>query len=188
MGIEIKQLGFRATFGKKDKFNFNAEHDRQIIAGTLGGTSSRALTQLIGCSISQVDARREALKRYGFLVRSAEGSWSAGNGVKVAPLPKLSIQDKPIASRYGKDGNTFRPGKGKVWDDTPDRNAPAPERDPLTGALVTTATVRDGQCRWPCGDPQSPGFHLCGNQAGNLYCDYHTRRARQPAAIREAAI
>jgi GcrA cell cycle regulator len=43
------------------------------------------------------------------------------------------------------------------------------------------ANMRPDQCRWPIGDPDSAGFHFCGEKvfAGKPYCYEHCRQAYQ---------
>jgi GcrA cell cycle regulator len=53
-----------------------------------------------------------------------------------------------------------------------------PMQDTFIG--VPLLEVRDGQCRWPHGDPQKPGFCLCGSKTGGApYCLFHTRIAHR---------
>ena len=42
--------------------------------------------------------------------------------------------------------------------------------------------LKEGDCRWPIGDPQNADFHFCGHgkHAGLPYCEFHARRAYQP--------
>ena len=44
-------------------------------------------------------------------------------------------------------------------------------------------TLTDASCRWPIGDPQHAEFHFCGKGKldGLPYCEFHARRAFQPA-------
>ena len=46
--------------------------------------------------------------------------------------------------------------------------------------------LKRNSCRFPIGDPASPEFAYCGNEAVQLlpYCAHHTRMAYQPAAVR----
>jgi GcrA cell cycle regulator len=48
---------------------------------------------------------------------------------------------------------------------------------------VTMETLKEGQCKWPIGDPMSDDFHFCGrHQHGDsVYCEFHTAKAYQPA-------
>lgn len=47
------------------------------------------------------------------------------------------------------------------------------------------ATLDDGDCRWPIGDPQHEDFHFCGRSKldGIPYCEFHARRAFQPPRV-----
>ena len=47
-------------------------------------------------------------------------------------------------------------------------------------------TLGECSCRWPIGDPQHAEFHFCGKTKvlGLPYCEFHARRAFQPAAPR----
>ncbi|MEO0618900.1 MAG: GcrA family cell cycle regulator [Pseudomonadota bacterium] len=47
-------------------------------------------------------------------------------------------------------------------------------------------TLTESCCRWPIGDPTSDDFHFCGKQktSGLPYCEFHARRAFQPAQPR----
>lgn len=46
--------------------------------------------------------------------------------------------------------------------------------------------LAESNCRWPIGDPQNAEFHFCnkGKLAGLPYCEFHARRAFQPAQPR----
>jgi len=47
-------------------------------------------------------------------------------------------------------------------------------------------TLTESSCRWPIGDPQTPEFHFCGKHKVPAlpYCEFHARRAFQPAIPR----
>jgi GcrA cell cycle regulator len=50
-----------------------------------------------------------------------------------------------------------------------------PELAPPPVDTVTIATLTGDSCRWPNGDPKTPGFHFCGRPArlNCPYCDHH---------------
>ncbi len=50
----------------------------------------------------------------------------------------------------------------------------------------TIQTLTESSCRWPIGDPQAADFHFCGKTklAVLPYCEFHARRAFQPAVPR----
>jgi GcrA cell cycle regulator len=73
---------------------------------------------------------------------------------------------------------------------------PAPERSAL--ARVKAATLVDSNlttaekvcaltsnaCRWPCGDPERPDFHFCGDPVVKKpYCDHHRAMAFWPNRV-----
>ena len=70
------------------------------------------------------------------------------------------------------------------------RNLPTPpQADDLTIPLrerKTIASLGTLDCRWPFGDPLDPDFHFCGKATadGSTYCEFHMRRAFQPARPR----
>ena len=47
-------------------------------------------------------------------------------------------------------------------------------------------SLKETSCRWPIGDPQHEDFHFCGKGKldGLPYCEFHARRAFQPAQSR----
>lgn len=47
-------------------------------------------------------------------------------------------------------------------------------------------SLKETSCRWPIGDPQHDEFHFCGKgkMDGLPYCEFHARRAFQPAQSR----
>ena len=50
----------------------------------------------------------------------------------------------------------------------------------------TLRTLKGNECRWPYGDPRQKNFYFCGKRkaAGNSDCEFHMRRAFQPARPR----
>lgn len=61
---------------------------------------------------------------------------------------------------------------------------------PRTSGDVATVDVlglKPGMCKWPVGDPGSPGFGFCGKHTadGKVYCEEHAAVAYQPAAPRK---
>ncbi|MCP1852851.1 MULTISPECIES: GcrA family cell cycle regulator [unclassified Bradyrhizobium] len=59
---------------------------------------------------------------------------------------------------------------------------PSVPQDQRKGVL----DLREGDCRWPIGDPATPDFYFCNGRAlvGLPYCAHHTRLAYQPAQNR----
>ena len=70
---------------------------------------------------------------------------------------------------------------------------PAPEQSVLARAKAATlvdsnlttaekvCALTSNACRWPCGDPERPDFHLCGDSVVEKpYCDHHRAMAFRP--------
>ncbi len=57
---------------------------------------------------------------------------------------------------------------------------PAPAADDI--ARKGLLELENGECRWPCGDPQEPSFGFCAAPVviGLSYCMAHARRAYMP--------
>ena len=68
------------------------------------------------------------------------------------------------------------------------KQAPRPVAvaDEPTGATILSLTER--MCRWPIGDPRSPGFRFCGRAAvpGQSYCAEHAAQAYQAPRSRRS--
>lgn len=56
------------------------------------------------------------------------------------------------------------------------RPLPLPEAEPCRIALLD---LREGQCRWPIGDPREAGFAFCGHPARRSFCDSHHAEAHR---------
>jgi len=52
-----------------------------------------------------------------------------------------------------------------------------------TGTIGVT-DLEKGQCKWPVGDPQQPGFSFCGDEQvrGTPYCSEHCEQSRAEVA------
>ena len=61
-----------------------------------------------------------------------------------------------------------------------DMAIPVEQRRTLLGSpFGAYPAIEPGQCRWPVGDPEDPGFFFCGAHSGDhTYCSPHRRRAR----------
>jgi GcrA cell cycle regulator len=51
----------------------------------------------------------------------------------------------------------------------------------------TLQALKNADCRWPIGDPQSQDFYFCGGRTDGThpYCQMHMRRAFQPSRPRD---
>lgn len=53
--------------------------------------------------------------------------------------------------------------------------------------MISLVDLQDGDCHWPCGDPQEPTFAFCGLPAigGKSYCLHHNALAWVPVKDRK---
>ena len=54
---------------------------------------------------------------------------------------------------------------------------PTPEEPGLVDTLVQLGAHA---CKWPIGDPKSPGFSFCGRRTDGRYCEAHERLGVRP--------
>jgi GcrA cell cycle regulator len=59
---------------------------------------------------------------------------------------------------------------------------PSEELDIPIAERKSILELKEGDCRWPIGDPQAADFHFCGRgkHVGLPYCEFHARKAFQP--------
>ncbi len=60
-----------------------------------------------------------------------------------------------------------------------------------TNRAVTLERLKEGDCRWPLGDPAKPGFKFCGNEKRNKatsYCAGHCRIAYLPPSAQRKPV
>src|SRR5690606_41503996 len=84
----------------------------------------------------------------------------------------------------------------QVRAEAPKRKTPPPPPQPYIEVTTneiptrTILTVEPGECRFPIGDPRTPGFGLCGHEAipGGSYCLGHARRAYVLPEVAEKSI
>jgi len=80
---------------------------------------------------------------------------------------------------------------------SPGENSESRPTEPVAVPGITTANVRDGQCRWPFGDPLTEAFHFCGHpclpgspgeqRETQSYCAFHRGIAFIPQMQRRRA-
>lgn len=101
----------------------------------------------------------------------------------IKPLKPIS---KPVKLAGKKNDKSAAVTKTKLSD--------KPKRVPVRGAskesaihqrmvqhALEMANLKPNQCRWPIGDPDSEGFHFCGQPVfvGKPYCYEHCKQAYQ---------
>lgn len=97
-----------------------------------------------------------------------------------APPPEPGFEPAPKETFVAR---SRPPGGGAL----PPRARPPSRPEAATG--VQLEDLKFGMCKWPIGDPLSPGFCFCARtiesqEADAPYCDRHRRIAYQPPPIR----
>ena len=150
-----------------------------------------------GLSASQIAARLGEVTRNA-VIGKVHRLGLAGRATISRPKALRPRKAASDTARPGKRGNRllrYQPAGG-----TRDAFAPfgaeggAPEPytrtfEELVIPLEERASIlslKETSCRWPIGDPQHDDFHFCGKGKldGLPYCEFHARRAFQPAQSR----
>jgi hypothetical protein len=137
------------------------------------GLAQQHVAQLFGVGLRNVRRWRSGDRRIphgvGIVLRLLAAGTVTVAQVEQAARTNSSARLKPPASLLGD---------------------PAPEQSALASAKAATLTDSDlttaekvcaltpEACRWPCGDPEQPDFHFCGNPvAEKSYCERHRAMA-----------
>ena len=94
------------------------------------------------------------------------------NAKRAVKLRSATIGNPAVRALYPIDAEPYTP--------------PAEELVIPMAERKSIQTLGECSCRWPIGDPQHAEFHFCGKTKvlGLPYCEFHARRAFQPAAPR----
>lgn len=109
--------------------------------------------------------------------RSTNGNTQQGsaNAAKQRSKPK-GFSLPPMGSSLSRDKTRSAPAKIEIVE--------IAEPFRIDGALVTMETLEPGKmCRWPVGDPLTPGFFFCANipKKAKVYCEHHCNIASVPS-------
>jgi GcrA cell cycle regulator len=144
-----------------------------------------------GLSASQIASRLGAVTRNAVIGKvhrlGLSGRATTSRMKTVRPRSRLAAPKRPAAPaakpRFAQIGN---PAVRALY---PLDAEPMPATEELVIPLAerkTIQTLTECSCRWPIGDPQMADFHFCGKAkvSGLPYCEFHARRAFQPAMPR----
>ena len=142
-----------------------------------------------GLSASQIAGRLGGVTRNAVIgkVHRLGLSGRATSPRSASPRPRrnhVPRQNRSPSLLFGTRGNTAL----KAAYDAEPEFLPAPVEElviPLH-ERASILTLKESMCHWPIGDPGDPEFHFCGRKKSGAipYCDYHARRAYQPAQAR----
>lgn len=141
------------------------------IAGQLGGVTRNAVigkVHRLGLSGRATTSRVKSNRARKKAVRQGSG---------VPRLGLFSSSNTALRSLSNPDGPKEEPFRSQYVELV----IPEDER-------VNLVDLKEGQCRWPIGDPQEQGFHFCGKDKseGGPYCEYHAEIAFQPLSRQSA--
>ncbi|MCB1491030.1 MAG: GcrA family cell cycle regulator [Rhodobiaceae bacterium] len=148
---------------------------------TEGHSASQIAAQLGGVTRNAVIGK---VHRLGL---SGRGKSTRPSTARTKPQRTYRAPSRPTRS-----GPLPTVGNAALSVDIEEAPAPQPEARPRLQEVAPVSKkasimqLTDRVCKWPIGDPQSPEFHFCGNdaQAGTPYCSYHVKVAYQPTTDR----
>ncbi|WP_265975581.1 GcrA family cell cycle regulator [Brucella intermedia] len=102
---------------------------------------------------------------------------------------KVPRKNKAHASQHSVEKQASRPASTVIYGNTLVAVEEEPQHVQSAQVVpifpgVTLMELRPSTCKWPIGDPLSPGFRFCGarTENGSPYCGYHACLAYQPRA------
>ncbi len=167
-----------AEIGKRLGMSKNAVVGKLHRMGWNGGTTESPRT-------TKTDAKKAVAKPAAKKTVSAKPIRAKKNAA--TPKVKDSKKKTPVAPAPKKVGKA-------IAIKTKSENAPkgasvrgiaAHQR--IVQHALEMANLKPNQCRWPIGDPDSEGFHFCGQPVfvGKPYCYEHCRQAYQFAPVKK---
>lgn len=142
-----------------------------------------------GLSASQIAGRLGSVSRNAVIGKvhrlGLSGRATTSRMKTHRPRARIANAKRAVAkSRFATIGNPAV--RALYTGDAEPYTPPAEELDIPMAERKSIQTLTECSCRWPIGDPQAVEFHFCGKNkvAGLPYCEFHARRAFQPAVPR----
>lgn len=144
-----------------------------------------------GLSASQIAGRLGAVTRNAVIGKvhrlGLSGRATTSRMKTVRPRSRLSNAKRPANAAKPRFAQIGNPAVRDLY--RLDAEPMGPTAEELVIPLAerkTIQTLTECSCRWPIGDPQLADFHFCGKSKVNglPYCEFHARRAFQPAMPR----
>lgn len=141
-----------------------------------------------GLSASQIASRIGGVTRNAVIGKvhrlGLSGRAPTSRVATARPRPRIAAPRRPAKPRFNTVGPMalrapFQPEAEPYVPTCEELDIPVSERKSLLDLV-------ESSCRWPIGDPQTAEFHFCSGTkvAGLPYCEFHARRAFQPAQPR----
>jgi GcrA cell cycle regulator len=145
-----------------------------------------------GLSASQIAGRLGGVTRNAVIGKvhrlGLSGRATTSRMKSLRPRPRANAAaanaKRPMKTRFGSVGTS--PVRSLYQPDAEPYTSPVEELVIPMAERKSIQTLGDCNCRWPIGDPQLADFHFCGKDKvmGLPYCEFHARRAFQPAQPR----
>ena len=141
-----------------------------------------------GLSASQIASRIGGVTRNAVIGKvhrlGLSGRAPTSRSSQPRPRPRISAPRRPAKPRFPQinglvNRNAFSLEAEPYVSTYEELDIPSAERKSLID-------LTEQSCRWPIGDPQHAEFHFCNRSkvTGLPYCEFHARRAFQPAQPR----
>jgi GcrA cell cycle regulator len=172
-----RDTGDRQALRGAQRLEWTDEHIALLARRRAEGATAEAIARELGSGVSrsavlgkihrlglpqpELKLRREPERRRPCAAGKSRQSPGAGAGGLAAAFAALGLG--PFAGSF--DESTAHPDAGKAF-----------------GTPCMLLALSDTTCRWPIGDPASPGFMFCGAApfAARPYCLAHCRIAYRP--------
>jgi GcrA cell cycle regulator len=138
-----------------------------------------------GLSASQIAVRLGGISRNAVIGKvhrlGLEGRMRSGQ-----PAPRLETEPTAPEPRPVLGALALKPEPAGAPEAEPALQPIPAAALPAPSERLTLLHLTEQTCKWPIGDPGTPGFHFCGQRAelGLPYCAVHARIAYQPAQDR----
>jgi GcrA cell cycle regulator len=141
-----------------------------------------------GLSASQIASRIGGVTRNAVIGKvhrlGLSGRAPTSRTSSARPRPRIAAPRRPAKPRFSNVGavalrQSFQLEAEPYVSTYEELDIPVSERKSLLDLV-------ESSCRWPIGDPQTAEFHFCNRSkvTGLPYCEFHARRAFQPAQPR----
>ena len=171
-----KKLGMskNAVVGKLNRLGWNAKAVEP--ASKKIKTAGKTATKKSDTSKSSVKKVLKGVVARVSGKKTVDNKKTVSKAVK-AKATKTKVEKKPVAKTKEKKVAT----KPVIKTASKKTKKDLALHELLIQHALQMANLKPNQCRWPIGDPDSDGFHFCGETvfSGKPYCYEHCRQAYQ---------
>ena len=138
-----------------------------------------------GLSASQI-AQQLGDKTRNAVIGKVHRLGLSGRAKPSKPKRKTTASAKVSKPRVKTTRAPSAPRTPRIIAAAPQAPAPLDAKPMANGEFATILTITDHMCKWPIGDPGTPGFRFCGRKTDpeEPYCVPHSQVAYQPSRRR----